>query len=71
MASIFEVKPFSARQWQRKSLNQLTKGLPFTGFDSDLIPETLNAAIRGQLEEVKSEDDLKAVFDHMVWSDYP
>lgn len=58
-------------QWQRKSLNQLTKGLPFTGFDSDLIPETLNAAIRGQLEEVKSEDDLKAVFDHMVWSDYP
>jgi hypothetical protein len=51
--------------WQEKAVNHLGRGNPGKGqrFDSDAIPDTLNAAISGALEEAKSVADIEQIFN--------
>ena len=58
--------------WQDKAVNHLIRGNPGKGqrFSSDAIPETLNAAISGALEEATTEEEVKQVFTD-IWLGYP
>lgn len=58
-------------KWQRKAVKRLKRGeSAAVEFDSEYIPETLNAAIAGALEGAKSVDDIDNVFNS-VWVGYP
>jgi HK97 family phage portal protein len=53
--------------WQRKAKKAYKKhGNASIEFESDLIPSTLSAAIKGHLDEVTDHDDISDVFNHAV-----
>jgi HK97 family phage portal protein len=70
----FVEKSLSAdlNQWQEKAINYLNRGKPGKGrrFESDVIPDTLAAAISGALEETENEDEIAQVFQD-IWLGYP
>lgn len=61
-------------RWRDKAMKRLSEGKPGKAieFESDAIPVSLAAAIRGGLEAIKSTDDVKHLFaDAMQWVAYP
>lgn len=60
------------RRWQRMAEKRIRTGKPVRDFDSDIIPPALNGAIAGQLDGVKSIEDVRAVFKTAImWQAYP
>ncbi len=58
-------------KWRRKSLNRLRDGKPATcEFESDYVSEVLNDAIKTQLEDTKTPEDVHEVFEG-AWLTYP
>jgi HK97 family phage portal protein len=60
-------------KWHRKAEKRLKNGsTPAVGFESEYIPATLNAAIMGALEGVKTVEGLATVFESAeAWKAYP
>lgn len=64
-----EMKRWQAVALTRFKENKFAKALEFK---SDVIPATLQSAVKGALEAVKHTDEIRAVFaDMAVWKAYP
>ena len=61
------------RKWRRKALNRLRDGKEAScDFESVYISETLNEAIKTQLEDVDSPDGVHEIFESAItWREYP
>ena len=58
--------------WRRKNLNLLKAGRAIPAqFDSDVLPPGVRGAIEGALGEAATEDDVKEIFDPVIWHGYP
>lgn len=61
-------------KWQRKAVKRFDEGKPekALNFESDSISQTLQAAITGALEAVKTATEARQVFDGaLTWEAYP
>ena len=56
------------RKWQRMAEKRVKEGKPIREFESTIIEPSLHGAISGALENVKTVEDVKRVFE---WSVYP
>jgi len=54
------------RAWRRKALRRMKAGKPAGGFESEYIPAALVGAIEGQLEAVKTADDVDRIFTDAI-----
>jgi len=60
------------RRWQRMAEKRVKEGKEIRKFESSVIDPTLKAAIEGALEEVKTIDGVKQVFESAIaWRNYP
>jgi HK97 family phage portal protein len=60
------------RRWQRMAEKRVKEGKEIRKFESSVIEPTLKAAIEGALEEVKTIDGVKQVFESAIaWRNYP
>lgn len=60
------------RKWQKTVEKQVKEGGAILEYKSDNISPNLRAAVSGALEEVKSVDEVKRVFDGIIaWRGYP
>jgi hypothetical protein len=60
------------RKWQRMAEKRIREGKGLREFESSLIEPSLHGAISGALENVKSAEDVKRVFDAAIaWRNYP
>ena len=60
------------RRWQRMAEKRVKEGKPLREFESSKIEPTLHGAISGALEDVKSVEDVKRLFDGIIaWRGYP
>lgn len=59
-------------RWMRMAEKRVKEGKSIREFESDIIPETLHSAISGALDAVKTVEEVKFLFDHIVdWQGYP
>ena len=59
------------RKWRRKALNRLRDGkAAICDFESDYISKVLSDAIKTQLEDTKTPEDVHEVFEG-AWLVYP
>jgi hypothetical protein len=56
------------RKWQRMAEKRVKEGKPIREFESTILEPSLHGAISGALENVKTVEDVKRVFE---WSVYP
>lgn len=60
------------RRWQRMAEKRVRENKPIRTFETSVIQPTLYAAVAGGLENVKTADDVKRLFDGIVaWQEYP
>jgi HK97 family phage portal protein len=60
------------RKWQRMAEKRIREGKGLREFESSLIEPSLHGAISGALENVKSAEDVRRVFDAAIaWRNYP
>jgi len=60
------------RKWQKFAEKRVKEGKEIRKFESSVIEPTLKAAIEGALEEVKTIDGVKQVFESAIaWRNYP
>lgn len=60
------------RKWQKFAEKRVKEGKGLREFESSLIEPSLHGAISGALENVKSVEDVKRVFDSVIaWRGYP
>jgi len=60
------------RRWQRMAEKRVREGKALREFETDKIEPALQSAIAGALENVKSVDDVKNVFETTIaWRNYP
>lgn len=65
-------KEVELRKWQRFAEKRVKEGKGLREFESSLIEPSLHGAISGALENVKSVEDVKRVFDSVIaWRGYP
>ena len=59
-------------RWMRMAEKRVKEGKSIREFESDMIPDTLHSAIAGALDAVKTVEEVKFLFDHIVdWQGYP
>lgn len=60
------------RKWQKFAEKRVKEGKPIREFETNVIEPSLHGAISGALENVKTVDDVKHVFDSVIaWRGYP
>ena len=60
------------RKWQRMAEKRVKEGKPIREFESAVIPASLHGAIDGALENVKTIEEVKRLFDGVIrWQGYP
>jgi len=65
-------KELELRKWQKMAEKRVAEGKELRAFDSTIIEPSLHGAITGALEEVKTVEDVKRVFDSVIeWRNYP
>lgn len=65
-------KEVELRKWQKFAEKRVKEGKGLREFESSLIEPSLHGAISGALENVKSVEDVKRVFDSVIaWRGYP
>lgn len=75
-ANVIHVSPLAADllRWRDKAIKRYGEGKPgkAVDFESEAIPQSLAASIKGALEAIKSADDVRHIFaDAMQWVAYP
>lgn len=69
---LVDEKEVELRKWQRMAEKRVKEGKELREFESSLIEPSLHGAISGALENVKSVEDVKRVFDSVIaWRGYP
>lgn len=65
-------KEVELRKWQKFAEKRVKEGKGLREFESSLIEPSLHGAISGALENVKSVDEIKRIFDSVIeWRVYP
>ena len=68
----FDERTAELRKWQKFAEKRVKEGKELREFESSLIEPSLHGAISGALENVKSVEDVKRVFDSVIaWRGYP
>jgi len=65
-------KEVELRKWQKFAEKRVKEGKELREFESSVIEPSLHGAISGALENVKSVDEIKRIFDSVIeWRVYP
>jgi HK97 family phage portal protein len=59
-------------RWMRMAEKRVKEGKSIREFETDIIPSSLHGAITGALENVKTVDDVRHIFNGVIaWQGYP
>ena len=68
----FDERTAELRKWQKFAEKRVKEGKELREFETSIIEPSLQGAISGALENVKSVEDVKRVFDSVIaWRGYP
>jgi HK97 family phage portal protein len=68
----FDERTAELRKWQKFAEKRVKEGKELREFETSIIEPSLQGAISGALENVKSVEDVKRVFDPVIaWRGYP